>query len=88
MECISYTEYNLANKDGVTQRDVLYKKNLLRRLRMGGATPSVFHLLLWHVQKQTGHISLRSGRVFYFMALTGVFKSDYTDYITCGFELR
>ena len=42
---------------------------------------------LRHVQKQTVHHILRSDPVLYFMVLTGIFKSDYTDYTTCDFEL-
>ena len=41
---------------------------------MGGATRSVFHLLLWHVQKQTVHNVLRSDPVLYFIALNGRFQ--------------
>jgi len=33
------------------------------------------------------HKVLRCYPVLYFMNLTGIFKSDYTDYTTCDFEL-
>jgi hypothetical protein len=44
---------------------------------MGGATRSVFHLLLWHVQKQIVLNVLRSYPVLYIMNLTGFSKSDF-----------
>jgi len=59
----------------------------LQSLRMGGATRSVFHFLSWHVQKQTVHNVLRCDPLLYFMTLTGVSKSDYTDCTACDFEL-
>jgi len=41
---------------------------------------------LWHVQKQTVHNVLRCDLLFYLMTLTGVFKSDFTDYTNREFE--
>jgi len=54
---------------------------------MCGATCPILHLLLWHVEKQPVHNILRCDPVLYFMTLTGVSKSDFTDCTTCEFEL-
>jgi len=43
-------------------------------------------MFVWHVQKQTVHNVLRCDILFYLMNLTGVFKSNFTDYTTCDFE--
>jgi hypothetical protein len=54
---------------------------------MGGAIRQSFHLLFWHIQQQTVHNVLRCDPLLYLMALTGIFKSDFTDCTNCDFEL-
>jgi hypothetical protein len=41
---------------------------------------------LWHFQKEAVHKVLRCDLLLYLMTLTGVFKSDFTDYTNREFE--
>jgi hypothetical protein len=42
--------------------------------RMGGFTRPIFHLILWHAQKQTEHNVLRCDPVLYPTGLHGPFQ--------------